>query len=166
MRKIRKTYSRPKKPWDKSRIEEERKIKKAYGLRRKKEIWKAASLLRTFRQRARNLAAIKNETEEKKLLERLYKLGLVEKNATLTDVLNLTVEKILDRRLQTIVVKKGLANTFKQARQLITHGHIGVENRRVKFPGFMVTRELEDKVSYFNYVPKVKMKGENIVEDQ
>jgi len=154
MRKIRKTYSKPRRPWDKARIEEEAKIMKKYGLRRKREIWRAAALLRSFRQRARNLAAVKNEEEEKKLLERLYRLGLLEKGASLNDVLSLTVEDILERRLQTIVAKKGLANTVKQARQFIVHGHIGVEGRRVKFPSFLVTRELEDKIDYYKFAPK------------
>ncbi|MBU5688504.1 MAG: 30S ribosomal protein S4 [Candidatus Aenigmarchaeota archaeon] len=160
MRKIRKTYSKPKRPWDKARIEEEEKIMKKYGLRRKREIWRAAALLRSFRQRARNLAALKNEEEEKKLLERLYRLGLLEKGATLNDVLSLTVEDILERRLQTIVAKKGLANTVKQARQYIVHGHIGIEGRRVKFPSFLVTRELEDKIEYYKFQPK-ELKVEN-----
>jgi small subunit ribosomal protein S4 len=157
MRKIRKTYSRPRKPWDKARIEEEEKIMKKYGLRRKREIWRAAALLRKFRQRARNLAAVKNEEEEKRLLERLYRLGLLDKGDTLNDVLGLTVEDILERRLQTVVFKKGLANTIKQARQYIVHGHIGVEGRRVKYPSFLVMRELEDKIDYYNFQPKVKV---------
>jgi small subunit ribosomal protein S4 len=154
MRKIRKTYSKPRRPWDSARIDEEKKIMKKYGLRRKREIWRAAALLRSFRERARNLAALKNEEEEKKLLDRLYRLGLLERGATLNDVLGLTVENILERRLQTIVFKKGLANTIKQARQYIVHGHIGVEDRSVKFPSFLVTRELEDKIGYYKFEPK------------
>lgn len=161
MRKIRKTYSKPRRPWDKARIEEEEKIMKKYGLRRKREIWRAAALLRSFRQRARNLAATKNEEEERKLLERLYRLGLLEKGATLNDVLQLTVEDILERRLQTIVAKKGLANTVKQARQYIVHGHISVDNRCVKFPSFLVTREIEDKIGYYKFEPKqLKVEGD------
>lgn len=155
MRKLKKTYSKPLRPWDKTRIEEEKKLMRAYGLRRKREIWKAASILRSYRQRARNLAATKNIIEEKKLLEKLFKLGLLEKGATLTDVLNLTIENMLERRLQTIIYKKGLANTIKQARQFITHGHIAINKRRIVFPGFMVPRDLEDKIEYFNFEPKI-----------
>lgn len=161
MRKIRKTYSRPKKIWDKTRIEEEKRLMKKYGLRRKREIWRAEALLRSFRQRARNLAARKNEEEEKRLLNRLYRLGLLEKGANLNDVLSLTVEDILERRLQTIVLKKGLARTIKQARQYIVHGHIGVEGRRVKFPSFLVTREVEDKIDYYKFEPKQLLVKEN-----
>ncbi|MFH8080334.1 MAG: 30S ribosomal protein S4 [Candidatus Aenigmatarchaeota archaeon] len=157
MRKIRNTYRKPRKPWDKARIEEEKKLMKKYGLRRKKEIWRAEALLRSFRQRARNLSAKRNEEEEKKLLDKLYRLGLLEKGAKLNDVLSLTVEDILERRLQTIVAKKGLANTPKQARQYIVHGHIGINGRRIKFPGMLVTRDVEDKISYYNFEPKLRV---------
>ncbi|MCS7135080.1 MAG: 30S ribosomal protein S4 [Candidatus Aenigmarchaeota archaeon] len=161
MRKIRKNYSKPRKLWDKVRIEEEKRLMKKYGLRRKREIWRAEALLRSFRQRARNLAARKNEEEEKRLLNRLYRLGLLEKGANLNDVLSLTVEDILERRLQTMVLKKGLARTIKQARQYIVHGHIGVEGRRVKFPSFLVVREVEDKIDYYKFEPKQLMVKEN-----
>ena len=161
MRKIKKTYSKPRKPWDRARIEEEKKLIKNYGLRRKREIWKAASYLRIFRQRARDLAAKRDEEEQKKLLEKLYKLGILEKNANLNDVLGLTVENILERRLQTIVYKKGLANTLRQARQLIVHGHIQVNGRSTKFPSFLVTRDLEDKIEYYKFEPKLKLGEDN-----
>ncbi|MEM0473596.1 MAG: 30S ribosomal protein S4 [Candidatus Aenigmatarchaeota archaeon] len=161
MRKIKKTYSKPRKPWDRARIEEERKLMKNYGLRRKREIWRAASYLRNFRQRARDLAAKRNEEEQKKLLEKLYRLGVLEKNSSLNDVLGLTVENILERRLQTIVYKKGLANTLRQARQLIVHGHIQIDGKSTKFPSFLVTRDVEDKIGYYKIQPNVKVGGED-----
>lgn len=160
MRKIKKTYTKPRRPWDKNRLEEERKLMNMYGLKRKKELWKVASLLRGYRQRARNLAATKDEAEEKRLLERLFRLGLLEKNATLNDVLGLTIENLLQRRLQTIIHLRGMANTARHARLLITHGHISVEGRRIMFPSFMITRDVEGKIDYCNYVPPVKVAKE------
>ena len=151
MRKIKNKYKRPRKPWDKERIEEEKKLLKEYGLRRKKEIWRIEAILRSFRRRARNLAAERNEEEEKKLLEKLRKLGLIDKNAKLIDVLGLTIEDLLERRLQTLVYRKGLANTIKHARQLITHGHIAVNDRKMVFPGYLVPKHLENKIEYYKY---------------
>ncbi len=148
MRRIRRKLKRPRRPWDKERIERERKLLKDFGLRRKKEIWKAESILRAFRRRARSLAAKRNETEEKKLLQRLQNLGLLEKNTNLTDVLNLSTENLLERRLQTIVYRRGIANTPKHARQLITHGHITIDDKKVIFPSYTVAKQLEDKIKY------------------
>jgi len=156
MRKLKKKLKKPRKPWDKERIEKEKILLKKYSLRRKREIWKAESILRNFRRRARVLAAKKNDEEIRILLGKLYRLGLLEKNADLTQVLGLTVEDILERRLQTIVFKKKLANTPKHARQLITHGHIAIDNRRFVYPSYLVPRELENKISYYENPPKQK----------
>lgn len=147
MRKIKKKLKKPRAPWDKERIEKENELMKKFGLRRKREIWKAESILRSFRRRARDLAARRDKEQEKILLDKLHRMGLLEKNASLDDVLSLTVENILERRLQTLVFKKKLANTPKQARQFITHGHIVVNGRKSVYPSFFIPRELEDKIS-------------------
>jgi len=150
LRKIKKKLKKPRAPWDKERINKENELIKVYGLRRKREIWKAESSLRSFRGRARDLAAKKGKTQEKVLLEKLHKMGLLGKDASLDDVLGLTVENILDRRLQTFVFKNKLANTLKQARQLITHGHVAVDGRRIIYPSFTITRDLEKKISMYS----------------
>jgi small subunit ribosomal protein S4 len=85
---------------------------------------------------------------EKELLARLKKLGIIHETAILDDVLDLTVEDILERRLQTIVFRKGLAKSIYQARQLITHGHIIIGDQRVTVPSYLVTREEEEKIAY------------------
>jgi len=158
MRKIKKKLKKPIKPWDKERMDKESILLKTFGLRRKHEIWKAESILRSFRRRARDLAARRDKPQERILLDKLYKMGLLGKNADLDDVLSLTGENLLERRLQTIVFKKKIANTPKQARQFITHGHIAIEGRRTIYPSFFVTRELENKISYFENSPIKKEK--------
>ena len=146
MRRSRKTYKRPKKPFDKERIEAEKELMKKYGLRRKKEIWKAEAILRKYRRLARRLAAEKNEAQEKQLIEKLKKMGIMESGNSLDDVLGLTVEDILKRRLQTVVYQRGLARTPKHARQLIVHGHVFLKGRRITFPSYLVPKEEEDKI--------------------
>jgi len=157
MRKIKKKFKKPTKPWDKERMGKESVLMKTFGLRRKREIWKAESILRSFRRRARDLAASRDKEQEKILLDKIYKMGLLGKNANLDDILSLTIDNLLERRLQTIVFKKEMANTPKQARQFITHGHIAVESKRIIYPSFIVTRELEDKISYYGNSP-IKIK--------
>jgi len=154
MRKIKKKLKKPRTLWDKEKIDKENQLMKVYGLRRKREIWKVESTLRSFRRRARDLVAKKDKVEEKKLLDKPQKLGLLNKDASLDDVLRLTVENILDRRLQTFVLKNGLANTPKHSRQLITHGHIAVDGRKTVYPSFFITYDLEKKISL--YGPSIK----------
>ncbi len=167
MKKQKKKYSKPKRPYDKERIEREKKILHDYGLRRKHEIWRAEGILRNLRARARKLAARKNEKQEKLLLGRLQKLGLIKEAANLDDVLTLTTENILDRRLQTLVYKKGLANTLKQARQFIVHGHVALNGRKVTWPSMLIKSEDEKKINFYEK-SKVKetklkeLKGEKV----
>ncbi|MBU3957876.1 MAG: 30S ribosomal protein S4 [Nanoarchaeota archaeon] len=148
MRKITPKFEKPLKPWDRTRLESEREILSAYGLRRKQEIWKVESILRVFRKTARELEAKKDKAKEEMFLNRIRKLGLVSNSAVLDDVLALEAGGILDRRLQTIVFRKGLASTLKQARQYITHGHITVGGRRSTWPSLIVDAEKEKTVAF------------------
>jgi len=147
VKRQRKKYERPRKPWDKERILKEKTLLKTFGLRRKKEIWIAEALLRKYRRMARELAAKKDKEKESILIKKLIKLGLLQKGAGLDDVLSLTPENILERRLQTVVFRKGVASTPKQARQFIVHGKILLNNRKITYPSYLVTSEEEGKIN-------------------
>jgi small subunit ribosomal protein S4 len=151
----RQKYERPSHPWEGERIKAENEILKKYGLKNKKELWRAQSVLRRFRQRARQLQAMvrygdKQAGKEKdELIARLGRLGLLPtEGATLDDVLGLDVEAVLSRRLQTLAFVKGLAFTPHQARQFIVHGHVAIGPRRVTVPGYLVTRTEEGGIVY------------------
>jgi len=162
-RKPRKKWSPPGHPWVKERLIEEMKLMGEYGLRNKRELWIAAAMLRKYRHRARALLALPpdvREKEEKALLNRLYEIGLVDENATLDDVLSLTVKDLLERRLQTIVYRKGLAKSIHHARQLVTHGHIAINGRRVTSPGYIVRRDEEELIGYAPTSPYFKKAAE------
>jgi len=156
-KKSRKKWQGPSHPWRKETLLEEMQLVGEYGLRNKKELWIARSFLREIRAKTRRLLALPPEERtmfEEPLISRLYKLGLVpSREASLDDVLSLTVRDVLERRLQTIVYRKGLAKTIRQARQLITHGHIAVNSRRVRSPGYLVTRDEENLVTYYEGSP-------------
>ena len=147
----------PLRPWDKGRIELERKILAEYGLRRKKEIWKAQAIAAGWRERARFLAAHHNAEEEKKLIDKVHSFGLISKNATLDNILALTLEKILERRLQTLVTKKGIGRTPKHARQLIVHGHVALEGKRIRWPSALIQTAEEGKISVYKKLEKAKV---------
>ena len=146
MRRIRKKFKRPKKPWDSARIADERKLMKAYGLRSKRELWRAHEILRQFRRRARDLIAVEDPAKKKVLIDRLVKLGMLSKEAQLDDVLALQITSILERRLQTMVSKRKLADSPLHARQLITHGHVFIGGRRATFPSYIVPSEEEGRI--------------------
>lgn len=149
-RRIRKTYARPLKRWDSVRIESEAKLTQKYGLKNKREIWKAQNRLRIFRRSARQILSLPKEEAGKRkdeLVHKLTSLGLLKEGATLNDVLGLTVEDILNRRLQTIVYRRGIALTPKQARQMIVHGKVLVAGARNTSPGTLTPKKFEDKIT-------------------
>ena len=147
-----KHYNTPSHPWQKTRIEQERTLTHQYGLKSKKEIWKADTKVREMRRQARKLTANANDEQAQKekslLLNKLSRLGMLEQGAALEDVLRMAPENILDRRLQTQVYLQGLASTVKQSRQLIIHGHISVEGAVNRVPGMIVTKTQEKNITY------------------
>jgi len=144
MKRKHKSYSRPKRPFDKVRIEEEAKIKEEYGLKNKIEIWKADSEIKAIRERAKKLISSGHE-KQKALFEKLKKTGF--KADSISDVLSMEKKDYLNRRLQTIVFKKRLARSPKHARQMIVHKKILIDGRAVNSPSYIVPVEFEGKIS-------------------
>ncbi len=150
-RKFKSKYSGPGHPWQRARIEEERVLKREYGLRTKRELWKVDSKLKAFAQQAKRLIALRTTQaalEKKQLLDRLNRLGLLPATAKLDDVLALTVRNLLDRRLQTLVVKKGLARTSIQARQFIVHEHVMIGPKKISAPSYIVPVSEEGMIAF------------------
>lgn len=144
MKRKHKKYSKPKRPFDKIRINEEAEIKKTYGLKNKKEIWKAESQIKSIREKAKKLIGA-DVKEQQALFNRLKKIGL--NVNSIADALSLDKKDYLDRRLQTVLVKKKLTTTTKSARQLITHRKILIEGKVVNSPSYIVPIHLENKIT-------------------
>ncbi len=150
-KKQRKKFETPRFPWRTDVLETELKLLGQYGLRNKKEIWRHKTVLSKHRGIARSLLGMSVEERrkpEKQLLDRLHRLGILPETSVLDDILVLSVEDILERRLQTLVFQKGLAKSIHQARQLITHGHVAIAGRRVSSPSYLVLKEEEAKITY------------------
>jgi len=152
---LRRTYDTPKHPWEAARMDEERKLLERYGLKNKRELWKAQSILRGFRGQARELQArlrtgeAQAQRETEQLLGRLARLGVLAVGTpTLDDVLALTTEDVLRRRFETIVTGHGLAPTAESARQWIVHGHFAIGDHRVTRPGYLVRVDEEGRIAY------------------
>lgn len=147
-------YDTPSHPWKAQRIEEEHAMRDNHGLKNMKEIWKAKSQLRRHRRQAMRLIGMVDTTEGhgkremEDLLHSLYNKGFIESNAELGDILSLSTEDVLSRRLQAQVYYKGLACTMKQARQLVVHGQICIGEQKVTIPSYPVSRDEENELRY------------------
>jgi small subunit ribosomal protein S4 len=154
-----KLYETPNHPFQGERISEESGLLGQYGLKNKEELWRAQSELRSYRREARELLgraqgdAEAAEAESDEFLTRLQRLGILNEEDGLDDILSLDVTDVLERRLQTVVYRKGYANTPEQARQFIGHGHIVMGDRRVTEPSAKVLVAEEDGVGFDSASP-------------
>ena len=145
----RRVWRKPKRPLNYELKMEELKTLGTFGLKTKRELWKAHTELSRLRKQARSLLALRQEVRQEKepiLMKSLSKIGLVEENSTLDDVLNLQVTDLLSRRLQTVVLKKFGFKTPYQARQAVVHGHIMIGDRVVNIPSYTVSINEEKNI--------------------
>jgi len=160
MKRKHKKYSKPKRPFDKTRINEEAEIKKEFGLKNKREIWKAEAKIKTIREKAKKLISTGQE-EQQALFDRLKKIGL--NVNSIADVLSLDKKDYLKRRLQTVITNKKIAKTPKSARQLITHKKVLVNENIINSPSYIVPTELEGKISL--KISNKKSKGDELKDE-
>lgn len=150
-RRPRKKYDTPLHPWRRERIESERIIKKEYGLKNKKELWKMESQLRGFFRQAKKIISKdtkQSKIEKEALLTKLLRYNLITQGAKPEDILTINLKNLLDRRLQTQVYRQGLARSIGQARQFVVHGHIFVGDRKLTVPSYLVSSDEENKIMF------------------
>jgi small subunit ribosomal protein S4 len=155
-KKKHKSFNTPKRPYQTEALMEDLRVIGAYGLRNKRELWKAHTDLSILRGRARDLLSLdaaERELREKALIEKLALRGLVMENGRLEDVLTLSVEDLLERRLQTYIFRRGLASSLFQARQLISHGHISIKGTKVTSPSYQIRTTDEETLDYAKSSP-------------
>jgi len=150
-RRFRNKSERPKKLWDTDRITHDKALRLQYGLRNMRELWMATAELKKYRREARllnSLPAEEKAANSGQILTKLARMGILKEGSGIDDVLSLEVRHVLERRLQTLVLRKGLAKTAVQSRQLITHGFISVNGRRVTRPSYLVDLNEEATMGY------------------
>jgi|SRR3989338_3371558 len=136
-------YSRPKKPFESQRMAEENKLLAKYGLKNKTEVWKSLAIVKYYRSRAKALANSSQE-EQAVLFSKLHSKGI--EVSSVTEVLALKIEDVLNRRITTVMVSLGLAKTPKQARQMIAHKRVLLNNRITSVPSLAVSKEDEKEI--------------------
>lgn len=154
-------WQSPKHPWKSERIIEEKQLILNYGLHNHREIWKARSKLRRWRQNAMKLIGRVDSSEghfareKEELIHSLQRRGLLGEGAQIDDVLRLSVDHVLARRLQSQVYFKGLASSMSQARQLLVHNHISIGEQVMTVPSYIISRSEEEHLNYHRNSPLV-----------
>lgn len=144
-------YDTPSHPWRRERIDVESGLRRDFGLKNTREAWKASTKLKSFKSQIKNFVRMPEAQaaiEREALIKKLAKYGLMPEDGNLESVLGYTAEKILERRLQTILVRRKLARSMNQARQFITHRHVAVNDRVITAPGYLVPVIEENAITF------------------
>ena len=149
----------PRRPFERERLDRELKLVGQYGLRCKREIWRVNVVLSKMRRTARLLLTMpetnpRRVLEGSALLKRCHDFGFLEASKNKLDyILSLTSTDVLERRLQTVIFKAGMAKSVHQARCLILQRHIAVGKQIVTTPSFMVRMAREGHISFADVSP-------------
>lgn len=163
----RRAWRKPKRPLNYDLKMDELRLLGLFGLKTKRELWKARTELSRVRNQARSLLALGRDVREERepvLMRSLARIGLVGDGSTLDDVLNLDVKNLLERRLQTIVMKKLGFRTPYQARQAVVHGHVMIGDRVVSIPSYTVDVGEESSIRLLPGSPYIEMLARSAAE--
>ncbi|MFA6460962.1 MAG: 30S ribosomal protein S4 [Candidatus Woesearchaeota archaeon] len=150
-KKLKKKYNPLAHPWIRANIEEGKILKKEYGLTKYKEVLIASSFLKKYKDIAKRLIVNKTaqgEKEKNQMMDKLQRCGLIKSGAGFDEVLSIQLKDVLERRLQSLICRKGFARTMKQARQFITHRHVMVGEKEITSPGYLMTVTEENAIVF------------------
>jgi small subunit ribosomal protein S4 len=151
IKRFKKKYTTPMHPWNATRITLERDIKAKYGVANKTEIWKMESALKSFKDQAKSLLTRQDAQaakEREQMLKRMASLGLIKMGSGMDEILGLQLRDIMNRRLQTLVLKKRMARSIRHARQLIVHEHVSVGGKKITSPSYLVLTGEESSIGF------------------
>ncbi|KAB8079005.1 hypothetical protein BDV29DRAFT_111038 [Aspergillus leporis] len=137
----------------------EHEIRQRYYLQNDLDYKKYNVLCGSLRQLAHKLSQLDPESDplrkklESDVLDKLWRMGILkhsrEQGAGLSKVeREVTVSAFCRRRLAVIMARSGMVENIKTAVTLIEQGHVRVGSEIVTDPAYLVTRNMEDFVTW------------------
>ncbi|CAL7937831.1 unnamed protein product [Xylocopa violacea] len=139
--------------WEADNNLHEVKILKRYRIQKREDYTKYNKLSREIRELGTKIKEVDADhpfriEQSALLLEKLYMMGLIATKWDLSLTQKVSASSFCRRRLPVVMVRNKMSQNLKMATQLIEQGHVRVGAEVVKDPAFLVTRNLEDFVTW------------------
>ncbi|XP_001608295.1 U3 small nucleolar ribonucleoprotein protein IMP3 [Nasonia vitripennis] len=141
--------------WEADNNLHEVKVLKRYQIQKREDYTKYNKLSREIRELGRKIKELDADNpfraeQSAALLEKLYMLGIIPTKWDLSLCQKVTASSFCRRRLPVVMVRSKMSESIKMATQLIEQGHVRVGPEIIKDPAFLVTRNLEDFVTWID----------------
>ncbi|CAO3691463.1 unnamed protein product [Rhizopus stolonifer] len=148
--------------WKKEDSLREIKVVRKYFLQQREDYHKYNKLVGNVISLANKISLLDNRDpfraqQEKALLEKLYNMGIVNATTKFSDCRKVNVSAFCRRRLPIVMCRLNMAETVKEAVTFVEQGHIRVGPQTVNDPAFLVSRSMEDYVTWVD-TSKIKRK--------
>lgn len=139
--------------WEVDNNIHEVKVLKKFFVQKREDYTKYNTISRDIRELARSIKDLNNNDPFRnecsaQLLEKLYIMGLIPNKWDLSNCDMINASSFCKRRLPVLMVKLKMAETVKMATQLVEQGHVRVGVDCVTDPAYLVTRNLEDFITW------------------
>jgi U3 small nucleolar ribonucleoprotein protein IMP3 len=158
--------------WKEERNIREAQVIRRYQLQDREDYMKYNKIVGMVTKLVNKIRSLPKEDEVRQklsvsLMQKLYNMGVVSKESSLTAAENLTVSSFCRRRLPVVMVRLKMSETLREATQLIEHGHVRVGPHVITDQAFLVTRTFEDYVTWVDSskIKRVIMQYNDKVDD-
>lgn len=159
--------------WKQDQNHRDTQVMRTYHIQNREDYHKYNKICGDIRRIAHRLSLLPSMNpfrikHEQLLLEKLYNMGILATKSKISDLENkITVSAICRRRLPVIMHRLKMAQTLSDAVKFIEQGHIRVGPNLITDPAYLVTRNMEDYVTWTDAskIKKTILRYRNQIDD-
>ncbi|XP_003699637.1 U3 small nucleolar ribonucleoprotein IMP3 [Megachile rotundata] len=141
--------------WEADNNLHEVKILRRFRIQKREDYTKYNKLAREIRELGKKIKELDADhpfriEQSALLLEKLYMMGLIPTKWDLSLTQKVNASSFCRRRLPVVMVRNKMSQNIKMATTFVEQGHVRVGAEVIKDPAFLVTRNLEDFVTWVN----------------
>ncbi|CAI4039523.1 hypothetical protein SMKI_08G1910 [Saccharomyces mikatae IFO 1815] len=159
--------------WKQDQGHRDTQVMRTYHIQNREDYHKYNRICGDIRRLANKLSLLPptdpfRRKHEQLLLDKLYAMGVMTTKSKISDLENkVTVSAICRRRLPVIMHRLKMAETIQDAVKFIEQGHVRVGPNLINDPAYLVTRNMEDYVTWVDNskIKKTLLRYRNKIDD-